>query len=217
MLRADNSWVLVIFITANNGFPVLSCFTASSRKERVSTPLRKGCPSFEGKQRVSPFHHDLGLDLVGLIWNFLIVERLLPLVVEQLLSPILSSRHVSRKSLEGDEVTLYFVVYVFSRVHPNNFRDTIGWKRFIKIDGVRSCLTELQSFLLSKVDVDPIHRILMFLPCCLHVLFKTRCFQVDLVRIFVFFVHAIHRKKEYCLSVSQNLSSRYQSWVHDGM
>ena len=46
---------------------------------------------FEGKQRVAPFYHDLGLDLVGLIGNFLIVEQLVPLVVEQLLNPILSS------------------------------------------------------------------------------------------------------------------------------
>ena len=59
---------------------------------------------FEGKQRVSPFYHDLGLDLVGLIGNIWIVEQLLPLVVEQFLNPILSSSHVSRKSLE-DEVT----------------------------------------------------------------------------------------------------------------
>ena len=58
-----------------------------------------------GKQRVSPFYHDLGLDLVGLIGNFKIVAQLLPLVVEQLLNPILSSSHVSRKSLEEDEVT----------------------------------------------------------------------------------------------------------------
>ena len=28
----------------------------------------------EGKQRVSPFYHDLGLELVGLIGNFWIVE-----------------------------------------------------------------------------------------------------------------------------------------------
>ena len=60
---------------------------------------------FEGKQRVSPFYHDLGLDLVGLIGNFWIVEQLLPLVAEQLLNPILASSHVSRKSLEEDWVT----------------------------------------------------------------------------------------------------------------
>ena len=34
----------------------------------------------------------------------------------------------------------------------------------MKNDSVRSCLIELQSVLQSKVDVDPIHRILMFLP-----------------------------------------------------
>ena len=32
----------------------------------------------------------------------------------------------------------------------------------MKNDGVRSCLIELQSFLLRKFDVDPIHRVLMF-------------------------------------------------------
>ena len=64
-----------------------------------------GALLFEGKQRVSPFYHDLGLDLVGLIGNFWIVEQLLLLVVGQLLNPILSSSHVSRKSLEEAEVT----------------------------------------------------------------------------------------------------------------
>ena len=49
---------------------------------------------FVGKQRVSPFYHDLGLDLVGLIGNFLIVEQLLPLVVQQFLNPILSSKEI---------------------------------------------------------------------------------------------------------------------------
>ena len=60
---------------------------------------------FLKKQRVSPFYHDLDLDLVGLIGNFLLVEQLLLLVVEQFLNPILSSSHVSRKFLEEDEVT----------------------------------------------------------------------------------------------------------------
>ena len=82
----------------------------------------------------------------------------------------------------------------------------------MKNDGVRSRLIELQSFLLSKFDIDPIHSVLMFLPCFVHVLCQTRCFfQVDRVRILVFFVHGIHRQKEYCLSVAQILSSWYQS------
>ena len=44
----------------------------------------------QGKQRVSPFYHDLGLYLVGLIGNFWIVAQLLPLVVEQLLNPMIT-------------------------------------------------------------------------------------------------------------------------------
>ena len=81
----------------------------------------------------------------------------------------------------------------------------------MKNDGVRSCLTELQSFLLSKIGVDPMHRILVFLPCFMHVLCKTRCFQVDRVGVLVFFVPGVRGRKEHCLSVAQNLSSRYQS------
>ena len=58
-----------------------------------------------GRQRVAPFCHDLGLDLFGLIGNFWIVEQLVHPVVEQLLNPILSSSHASRKSWEKAEVT----------------------------------------------------------------------------------------------------------------
>ena len=60
---------------------------------------------------MSPFYPDLGLVLVGLIWNFEIVEQLVPLVVEQLLNPILSSSHVLRRSLEEDKVT-----HILSRI-----------------------------------------------------------------------------------------------------
>ena len=66
---------------------------------------------FLSKQRVSPFYHDLDLGLVGLIGNFSLVEQLLLVVVEQLLNPIPSSNHVSRKSLEEAEVT-----HVLSRI-----------------------------------------------------------------------------------------------------
>ena len=43
------------------GFPLLSCSTASSWKERVSIFLRTGCSSLRANQRVSPFCHDLSL------------------------------------------------------------------------------------------------------------------------------------------------------------
>ena len=85
--------------------------------------------------------------------------------------------------------------------HPNNFQDTISWECFVKNDGVRSCLTELQSFLHNKIGVDPIHRVLMFLPCLMHVLCKTWCFQIGRVKVLVFSVQKIHKQKEYRLSV----------------
>ena len=135
---------------------------------------------FEGKQRVSPLYHDLGLELVGSIGNFSIVAQLLLLVVDKLLNPILSSSHVSRKSSEAAEVTyICSLVCDFSSSHPNNFRDTTSWRCFVKNDGVRSCLIELQPFLDSKIDVDPKHCVLMSLPCFMHVL----CIHVDRIRI----------------------------------
>ena len=87
----------------------------------------------------------------------------------------------------------------------------------MKNDSVRSCLIELQSFLVSKIDVDPIHSVLMSLPCFMHVLCMTRYTQVDRIRILVILVHGIYRQEEHCLSVAQNLTSRYQSRIDDGM
>ena len=95
-----------------------------------------------------------------MIWVF--VEQLVPRVVKQLLNPILSSNHVSKRSLEEDEVTQKLSRFRFSSFHPNNFRNTISWECFVKNDSVRSCLIELQSFLQSKIDVDPMYRVLMF-------------------------------------------------------
>ena len=67
----------------------------------------------------------------------------------------------------------------------------MSWKRVVKDDCVRSCLIELKSFLLSKFDVDPTHRVLMFLLYFLLVPCKTRCFQVNVFRISVFLVQRI--------------------------
>ena len=156
------------------------------------------------QQRVSHFNHDLDLGLAFcLSSNFW----------TQLLHPIMFHGNHWRRSMGR----IYFFVYDFYSFHPNNFRDTTSWECFVKDDCVRSRLIELQSFLLSKFDIHPIHLLLMFLPCFMHVLCKTRCTQVVCVRILVFFVHRIHRQKEYCLSVAQILTSRYQSWIDDGM
>ena len=102
------------------GLPVLSGFASSSKiklnalceqttgaivtRENVFRFPENGA-LFLSRQRVSPRYHDLDLDLVGLVGNFLLVEQLPLLVVEQLLNPIPSSNHVSRKSLEEAEVT----------------------------------------------------------------------------------------------------------------
>ena len=59
-----------------------------------------------------------------------------------------------------------FFVSGFSSCHPNNFRDTISWKCFLKDDCIRSSLIEFQSFLNSKVDVDPKNCVLILCRYC---------------------------------------------------
>ena len=103
----------------------------------------------------------------------------------------------------------YFFVYDFSSFHQNTFRNTICWKCFMKNDCVRSSLIELQFFPQRKIDGDPIHCVLMSLPCFVHGLCMTRCIQVDRIRILMVFVHGIHKQEEYCLSFAQTLTSKY--------
>ena len=142
-------------------------------------------------QRVSPFYHDLasGLGWVGWLTSACRATSKPNSFIQSCLKEIFGG-------IRGDS---YFFVYDFYSFHPNNFRDTISWECIVKNDSVRSRLMELQSFLLSKFDIDPIHHVLMFL------------------RILAFFVHGIQRQKEYCLSFAQMLTSRHQSWIDDGM
>ena len=88
----------------------------------------------------------------------------------------------------------------FFRCHHNRFRNTISWECIVEDDCVRSCWIELQSFPLSKLDIDQVHRVLMHFP-----LFLARCKtwfgQIELLRIFVILIHGIHGCKEYRLSV----------------
>ena len=71
------------------------------------------------------------------------------------------------------EVTHIFLVFDFSRFHHNNFRDTISWECIVKDDCITSCLIEFESFTLSKLQIDPIHRVLVFFTRFLHVPCKT--------------------------------------------
>ena len=136
--------------------------------------------------------------------------------LQQLLNPILSSNYFKKNLLRKSRWRIYFLASDFSRFHHNYFRDSMSRKCVVKDDCVRSCLIELKSFLLSKLYINPIHRVLVSFPLLL-VPCKTWCFQVNGIRISVFFVHRIHRRKEYRLSFAQILTSRYQSWIDYGM
>ena len=92
------------------GFTVLSCFVSSFTLKFVLSWEKRvwDAPCSWHMSRQTTGFSVLswsGLGFGCLDWNFWIVEQLLPLVVEQFLNPILSSSHVSRKSLEEDEVT----------------------------------------------------------------------------------------------------------------
>ena len=54
---------------------------------------------------------------------------------------------------------MYFLENDFFRFHHNCFGDTTSWECIAEDDCVTSCLIELQSFSLSKLYIDPIHRI----------------------------------------------------------
>ena len=172
-------WLLVILrsrTTANNGFlrSIMVCFIF-----HIEVRAKRS------RQTSFPFYHDLGLSLVGLVVNFWIVEQLLHLVLEQLLNPIVSSNHVSKKSLESDEVCRR------------------GWLRSILFD--RTSILSVE-----QAVCDEIHSILMSLPCFPHVL----CNQLDRVKMLVFFVQSIHKQKEYsvCCSTFVVLVSILDSW-----
>ena len=112
---------------------------------------------------------------------------------------------------------IHFLVFDFFRFHHNCFRDTTSWECIVEDDCVRSCLIELQSFSLSKLYIDPIHRILVHFPLLL-VRYKTWFGQTKLFWILVILMHGIHGCKEYRLSVpARILSSRFQSWICDGV
>ena len=102
-----------------------------------------------------------------------------------------------------------FFLYDFSSFHPNNFRNTISWKSFLKNDCIRSSLIECQSFLNSKIDVDPKNCVLMSLPCIMQVLCMTWYSEVNLCRILMPFVSGINRQEEFCLSFARTLTSKY--------
>ena len=149
------------------------------------------------RQRVVPFYHDLGLELVGLIGNFWIVEQLVHLVVEQLLNSILSSSHVSRRSLAEAEVDAYTFSYMTS---PVSILTTFGIQQagsvFVKNDSVRSSLIELQILFFRARLMSTQYTVFwcFFHALCMYCAWRG-AFKSIVIRILVVFVHGIHRQK----------------------
>ena len=66
---------------------------------------------------------------------------------------------------------------------------------------IRSSLIECQSFLNRKSNINPEYRVLMPLPCTVHILRSTWYREVNLFRIFMPFVSGINigKKNTVCL------------------
>ena len=114
----------------------------------------------------------------------------------QFLHPIISQ---GNKSSETAEVT-----HKLFRITPISiwmaFEIQQAGECIVKDNGVPSRLLELQSFLLSKIDVGPRHHILMFM------LYAQNCARRGAIKSIVtkslWFVHGLHTRKEYSLYVA---------------
>ena len=145
------------------GVPVLSCLTAFSWKERVSI-------SFERDVFIAPCtwlgvtaNNGFPRSIMIWVWIWLVwlgtFRSLRNLSIwslsnfwTQFFHPVMFQGDLWRRT----RWRKHFLVHDFSSFHPNNFRNTISWQCFVKNDSVRSSLIELQFFLQSKIDVDPI-------------------------------------------------------------
>ena len=111
------------------------------------------------------------------------------------------------------EETKFSFIQDFSSLQSHNFWNTISWKCSLKDNCIRSCLIECQSLFNRKVNINPKYRVLMPLPCTVHVSRSTWYREVNTFRIFMIFVSWINWQEEYCLSSAQILTSRCQSIV----
>ena len=93
----------------------------------------------------------------------------------------------------------------------------MDWECSLKNNCIRSCLIECQSFFDRKINIDPRYRVLMSLPCTVHVSRETWYREVNIFRVFVTFISWINRQEEHCLSSAQILTSKYQSIVDNGI
>ena len=132
----------------------------------------------------------------------------------QLIISLSNRDRVSKRSLVVvGETNIAFHTSFFSRFQSLSFGNIMGWKCSLKDNCIRSSLIECQSF--SNRKFHPKYRVLVPLPCTVHVSRSTWYREVNILRIFMIFVSWIYWQKEYCLSSAQILTSRYQSIVDD--
>ena len=138
---------------------------------------------------------------------------------QRLLNPILTSNYLWKKS-SGEVEVIHILSRIWCLQIPSQQLSGYnklavcrkGWLRSILFGGTFNYLS------LSKLNIDPIHRILVSLSTS-----SARTMQdvvwwsqahADLCDL----VHGIHSRKEHCLSFpAWILSSRYQSWICDGV
>ena len=140
----------------------------------TSEPKRLNALWIHVHQRLSPFLIICSLFLVELVGSLCCFLRLL--------NPN-SFIQLSLKEIVGDcRGDKYAFSYIISPVSITTFfRDTISCACIVKSDCITFCLIELQSFSLSKLYIDPTHRILVPFPLLL-ARCKTWFGQIKLLR-----------------------------------
>ena len=98
---------------------------------------------FVSKQRGSPFCRDLDLSFVGLVGNLLLVE--------QLLNPIPTTNHVSKKSLEEVEVT-HFLPRIWLLQFPSEQLSGYNKLGVVREEWWHSIVSDRTSILSSEQD-----------------------------------------------------------------
>ena len=96
--------------------------------------------------------------------------------------PLWSNRD-GNEMFGGGRSDMYAFSYKTSQSSISQLLDTISWKCSLKDDCIRSSLIECQSFPNRKIAVDPLYRVLMFLPSAMQLLCTTWYTQVNLFRI----------------------------------
>ena len=81
---------------------------------------------------------------------------------------------------------------VSKNLQSTNFWNATSSKCSMKINCIRSCLTECQSFPNHKIDVESMHRILMFFHALCKIMYTTWYPQINLFRILVTFISRIN-------------------------